>query len=76
VSTWHGLLAPAGTPGEIVKRLSAETAKALGSPDIRDRFAAQGVEPVSSTPEQFAAMMKSELEKWRKVIAASGAKVE
>ena len=76
VTTWHGLLAPAGTPGEIVNRPSTETAKALQSPDIRDRFAAQGVDAVSSTPEQFAAMMKSELEKWRKVIAASGTKLE
>jgi tripartite-type tricarboxylate transporter receptor subunit TctC len=76
VTTWHGLLAPAGTPREIVDRLSAETAKALQSADILDRFATQGVEPVSSSPEQFAAMMKSELEKWRKVIAASGTKLE
>ena len=76
VTTWHGLLAPAGTPREIVNRLSAETAKALQSAEIRERFAAQGVEPVSSTPEQFAAMMKSELDKWRKVIAASGTKLE
>jgi tripartite-type tricarboxylate transporter receptor subunit TctC len=76
VTTWHGLLAPAGTPRDIVHRLSTETAKALQSVEIRDRFATQGVEPVSSTPEQFAAMMKSELEKWRKVIAASGTKLE
>ena len=76
VTTWHGLLAPAGTPREVVNRLSSETARALQSPDIRDRFAAQGVDPVSSTPEQFAAMMKSELEKWRKVIAASGTKID
>ena len=76
VTTWHGLLAPAGTPREIVNRLSSEAAKALQNPDIRDRFAAQGVDPVSSTPEQFAAMMKSELEKWRKVIAASGTKLD
>ena len=76
VTTWHGLLAPAGTPREIVNRLSGETARALQNPDIRDRFAAQGVDPVSSTPEQFSAMMKSELEKWRKVIAASGTKID
>ncbi len=76
VATWHGLVAPTATPRTIVQRLSAETAKALQSAEIRDRFSAQGVEPVSSTPEQFAAMMKSELEKWRTVIAASGAKVD
>ena len=76
VTTWHGLLAPAGTPGEIVNRLNGETAKALATPDIRDRFAVQGVDPVASTPGEFAAMMKAELDKWRKVIAASGTKLE
>ena len=76
VTTWHGLLAPAGTPREIVNRLSSEAAKALQSADMRDRFAAQGVDPVSSTPEQFSAMMKTELEKWRRVIAAAGAKLD
>jgi tripartite-type tricarboxylate transporter receptor subunit TctC len=59
-----------------VQRLNAESIKALQSPDIRERFASQGVDPVSGTPEQFAALMKSELEKWRKVIAASGTKIE
>ncbi len=76
VTTWHGLLAPAGTPREIVTRLSGETAKVLQSADIRDRFASQGVDPVSSTPEQFAAMMKAELEKWRKVVAQSGTRID
>ena len=76
VTTWHGLLAPAGTPKEIVTRLSTETAKALQHADIRAKFASQGVDPVSSTPDQFAAMMKIEIEKWRKVIAVSGTKLE
>ncbi|MDB5924860.1 MAG: hypothetical protein JWN13_3796 [Betaproteobacteria bacterium] len=76
VTTWHGFLAPAGTSKDVISRLSAETAKVLQSADIRERFAAQGVDPISSTPEQFAAMMKSELEKWRKVIAASGTKLD
>ncbi len=76
VTTWHGLLAPAGTPRDIVNRLGSETARALQNPDVRERFASQGVDPISSTPEQFAAMMKSELEKWRKVIAASGTKID
>ena len=76
VTTWHGLLAPAGTPRDIVSRLNGETAKALQNPDIKDRFAAQGVDPVSGTPEQFSALMKSELDKWRKVIAASGTKID
>ena len=76
VTTWHGLLAPAGTPRPVVQRLNAEAVKALQAPDLRERFASQGVDPVSSTPEQFAAFMKAELEKWRKVVAASGSKLE
>ena len=76
VTTWHGLLAPAGTPRPVVQRLNAEAVKALQAPDLRERFASQGVDPVSSTPEQFAAFMKTELEKWRKVMAAAGTKLE
>jgi tripartite-type tricarboxylate transporter receptor subunit TctC len=76
VTTWHGLLAPAGTSREIVNRLSGESAKVLQGADIRERFATQGVDPVSSTPEQFAAMMKAELEKWRKVVAQAGVKID
>ena len=76
VTTWHGLLAPAGTPRDIVNRLSSEAARTLQNPDVREKFASQGVDPISSTPEQFAAMMKSELDKWRKVIAVSGTKID
>jgi tripartite-type tricarboxylate transporter receptor subunit TctC len=59
-----------------VQRLNAEAIKALQNADVRDRFASQGVDPVSGTPEQFAAFMRSELDKWRKVVAASGTKLE
>ena len=76
ITTWHGLLAPAGTPSEIVARLASEAAKALQAADVRDKFASQGVDPVSSTPDQFAAFMKSELGKWAKVVKASGARVD
>jgi len=75
ITTWHGLLAPAGTPREIVAKLSGETARALQAADVREKFAGQGVDPVSSTPEQFHAFMQSELEKWGKVVKASGARV-
>jgi tripartite-type tricarboxylate transporter receptor subunit TctC len=76
ITTWHGLLAPAGTPRETVARLAAEAAKALQAADVREKFASQGVDPVSSTPEQFAAFMKSELDKWGKVVKASGARID
>ncbi|WER45569.1 tripartite tricarboxylate transporter substrate binding protein [Cupriavidus sp. WKF15] len=75
-SSWFGLLAPAGTPPEIVSRLQHEVAKALGAPAVRERLLAQGAEPVGNTPEQFAALIKAETAKWAQVVKASGAKVD
>ena len=65
---WYGVVAPAGTPREIIGRLNAEITKALQFPDVRDPLAAQAVETVSSTPEEFATHIKSEIAKWAKVI--------
>jgi tripartite-type tricarboxylate transporter receptor subunit TctC len=73
---WFGILAPAGTPPEIVKKLNTEIAKTLKSPEVTKRLASQGAEPVSNTPEQFAAYIKSEMAKWAKVVKASGAQVD
>jgi tripartite-type tricarboxylate transporter receptor subunit TctC len=75
-NSWLGLVAPAGTPKEIVAKLSAEVAKALNSPDVRERFLAQGVEPVGSTPEQFAAFIESEIPRWGSAARAAGARNE
>jgi tripartite-type tricarboxylate transporter receptor subunit TctC len=75
-STWLGLVAPAGTPRDIVAKLSAETSKALNAPDVRERLLAQGVEPVGSTPEQFAAFIDSEMQRYAAAVKASGAKVD
>jgi tripartite-type tricarboxylate transporter receptor subunit TctC len=75
-NAWYGLLAPAKTPPAIVERLHAETVKVLRLPEIRDSFTKQGAEPVGSTPEQFGAIVKAEIEKWRKVVQATGAKVD
>ncbi len=74
--TWYGLAAPAGTPREIVARLSREMAQALGQPDVRERLAALGVEGAPSTPEQFTAFMKKEAEKYAHIIKITGAKGE
>ena len=74
-STWYGLLVPAGTPQPVVKRLHAEMTKVLASSEVKERFGAQGVEPASTSPEEFKAYLKSEVAKWAKVIKASGAKV-
>jgi tripartite-type tricarboxylate transporter receptor subunit TctC len=73
---WFGVLAPAGTPPAIVKKLNAEIIKVLKSPDVAERLSSQGAEPVSNTPEQFSAYIKSEMGKWAKVIKASGAQVD
>jgi tripartite-type tricarboxylate transporter receptor subunit TctC len=75
-SNWFGLMAPSGTPPEIVGRLNAETAKALLAPDVRERLASLGFEIQSSTPQEFYALLKSETEKWAKVVKASGARAE
>ena len=75
-SNWFGLMAPAGTPADIVARLNSETAKALQAPEVRARLIALGCEIQSSTPQEFQALLRSETEKWAKVIKASGARIE
>jgi tripartite-type tricarboxylate transporter receptor subunit TctC len=76
IDTWWGLVAPAGTPKDVITRLNQAFVAALNSPEARTRFAALMAEPVASTPEQFGAFMKSELAKYEKVVKASGARVD
>lgn len=75
-NTWLGLVAPAGTPKDIVAKLSAETHKALNAPDVKEKLLAQGVEPVGSTPEQFTAHLEAEMARYAAVVKSSGAKVD
>jgi tripartite-type tricarboxylate transporter receptor subunit TctC len=75
-STWVMFLAPAGTPRDIVNRLSSETAKIIASPEIRARFEQLGVEPVGGTPEQAAKFLDEEIAKWAKVITTANVKLE
>ena len=70
-STWYGLLAPARVPRAIVNRLNKETVAALNDPDIRQRYLTQGVDPIPSTTPHYAAYLKSETEKWSRVIVAA-----
>ena len=76
VSSWNGLFAPAKTPPAIIARLHETTAMALAAPDMRDRLLAQGAEPVGSTPEAFRAYIRTEIEKWGRVIREAGVRVE
>jgi len=75
-NAWYGLLAPAKTPAAIIEQLHRETVKALQLADVRDNLKAQGAEPVGSTPREFAALINAEIEKWRKVVVATGAKAD
>ncbi|SEL94599.1 Tripartite-type tricarboxylate transporter, receptor component TctC [Variovorax sp. YR750] len=76
IDTWWGLVAPAGTPHDVVVKLNQAFVAALNAPETKTRFASLLAEPVGSSPEQFGAFMKSELGKYEKVVKATGAKVD
>ena len=76
ISTWWGLLAPAGTPSDVITRLSAAMAKIAAMPDIKARFSELGVEAAANTPDQFAAFIKSELQKFAQLARLAGVKAE
>jgi tripartite-type tricarboxylate transporter receptor subunit TctC len=75
-TAWYGVLAPAGTPKEIIARLNVAINKSIKHPDVAERLTAEGAETVGNTPEEFAAFIKSESESWAKVIKAAGVKVQ
>ena len=75
-SSWFGLFAPAGTPRTVVDKIQADVAKALSQPAVRERFVAQGADPGGNTPDQFAAFIRAETEKWTRVVKFSNAKVD
>jgi tripartite-type tricarboxylate transporter receptor subunit TctC len=74
--TWYALWAPAGTPREAVNRVHTAVTRAMQLPEIRDKFLAQGAEPLSGTPQEAGAYTRSEVAKWGKVVKASGARVD
>ena len=76
VLIWYGVVAPAATPKDVIARLNREIVKVMSAPDMRDRFAQQGVDPASSTPEEFAQMIRDEVARWMKVIRGAGIKLE
>jgi tripartite-type tricarboxylate transporter receptor subunit TctC len=76
VINWLGVLAPAGTPRDIIAKLHQEIVKGLQQPDTREKLVSQGFETIGGTPERFAAYLQSETAKWAKVVKASGAKAD
>ena len=76
VATWFGVLAPAGTPPEIVSKFNAEIVRILNTPAMKERLAVLGAEPVGNKPEEFAAFIKAEIPKYARVIKASGARAD
>lgn len=72
--SWYGIMAPNGTPKDVITRLHGEFSKQLNLQDIKDRLSAAGVDPIGTTPEEFGVYIRSEIEKWGKVVKASGAR--
>jgi tripartite-type tricarboxylate transporter receptor subunit TctC len=68
IDTWYGLVAPAGTPKEVIAKLNAETVRVLNLPELKERTRSQGIELAGSTPEQFSAFLKADIAKWTQVI--------
>ena len=76
VTTWYGILAPAGTPRPIITRLNAEFGKIMHSPEMKERLATMGTDPMTSTPEDFAAYIQREIAKWGDVIRKAGLRAD
>jgi tripartite-type tricarboxylate transporter receptor subunit TctC len=73
---WFGVLAPARTPKAVLSRLNAEIVNAIRAPDVQERFIAQGLEPATSTAEEFAALIRADLARWAKVVKAAGIRAQ
>jgi tripartite-type tricarboxylate transporter receptor subunit TctC len=75
-ANWYGFLAPAKTPKDIIDRLNHEIVKILRLPEVKDRLAGLGAEPVGNTPQQFGELIRSDLTKWKAIVAETGAKAD
>ena len=76
VNSWYGVLAPAGTPRDIVVKLNGELVRILNLQDVRERMESEGLDPAGTSPEQFANYIRSEIQKWSRVVQRAGAKVD
>jgi tripartite-type tricarboxylate transporter receptor subunit TctC len=75
-NNWYGVMGPAGMPRAMVDTLNAEVHRILALPDVRERFSSLGADPMPSTPEKFAAVMKSDADKWGRIIKQAGVRAE
>jgi tripartite-type tricarboxylate transporter receptor subunit TctC len=76
MTAWQGIVAPAGTPAPVIQRVHAEVQRALASPDVRAKLQAAGTEILGSTPEEYAAYIRSEMARWAKIVKETGAKAD
>jgi tripartite-type tricarboxylate transporter receptor subunit TctC len=76
IDTWYGLVAPAGTPKEVIAKLNAETMRILNLPELKERTRSQGIELAGSTPEQFSAFLRADIAKWTQVIREFGITID
>jgi tripartite-type tricarboxylate transporter receptor subunit TctC len=76
VLSWYGILAPAGTPPDIVRRVNTEINRVLQAPEVRERLASLGAEPTGGTPEQFAQLIRTDTARWAKVVSDAGIRIE
>ena len=74
--TWNGLVAPAGTPNDVIVKVHDEVVRILKLPDVRERFAGLGMEPVGDTPQQFAQYLRSEVARFERIVRQSGIRAE
>jgi len=75
-STWYGILVPAGTPPDVIKKINSELVRITKIPEIKERLLAQGLQPVANTPEQFAAILKEDSQRWTKLVKDANITVE
>ncbi|GAB3656735.1 Bug family tripartite tricarboxylate transporter substrate binding protein [Ramlibacter alkalitolerans] len=76
LSPWFGLLAPAGTPEAVVRKINADVAEVLRDRDLLDKFAANGADPFATSPEQFGMMLAADIQRWSQVVRTSGARID
>jgi tripartite-type tricarboxylate transporter receptor subunit TctC len=76
IQAWYGFMAPAGTPREIVNKIRDDAVAIIKRADFQERLARDGIEPVANTPEEFAAQIKTDLDKWAKIVKAANAKLD